>query len=445
MVASTVLLSHAQAAAISRRAEARRRFAVNAVFAIYALSLLEGALRKWFLPSLSTPLIFARDPFVALLYAYCFRHGLVMWGPLARLWLGMAVISSLVGLLQYQFNDLSPFGWILGVRTYWMYVPLAFVVAASFRRHDVQRFLLWNVLLAIPYAALVAAQYSAGPTAWINIGVGGDDSMAVGLGADIVRPFGLFTYTSPNVDFTAASVAIFIAFYLSGERMRFRTPILCASGVAVGAMAILTGSRTIYFLVAAIIGLTLGGSTIARPDSRTLARNFGILLFVGIAASMFLTAFPDMFAAMELRFERAAHSEGSIWDRAFGGIFSFADPLLTAPLIGHGIGIGAPGVANYLRLPPLLLGESDLQRNINELGVILGMVFILMRFSTAVWLAWTAVKLARRKVPMALPLAGYAIVPIAVGQLTHSPLNAFLPWLIVGICMQAHITCHWTR
>jgi hypothetical protein len=232
-------------------------------------------------------------------------------------------------------------------------------------------------------------------------------------------------------------VAMFLAFFLSRARAPFRTPLLCAAGAAVGAMSVLTGSRGIYFLAAAIVGVTLIGTTVARPDARTLMRNAGVLVFVAVAGALFSIAFPDMFAAMVVRFEVAEASEGSIWDRAFGMVGEFADPLFTAPLLGHGIGVGAPGVVGYLGLPPLLYGEGDLQRNINELGVILGSAFVALRFSTAAWLAGASVRAARRGTLLGLPLAGYAILAIAIGQITNSPLNAFLPWLLVGLLMAA--------
>jgi hypothetical protein len=428
----------------ARQAESRRRRAVALVFLVYALSLAEGPLRKWFLPELGTPLTFLRDPFVALLYAYCFGHGLVAWGGVGALWLGVAIASSLLGALQFFFNDLNAYAWLLGVRTYWLYMPLAFVIAAAFRRRDVERFLSWNMLLAIPYALLVAVQYNAGPTAWINLGVGGDDAAAVGLGEEIVRPFGLFTYTGPNVQFTAAMIAMFVAFFLSGARVPFRTPLLWAAGAAVGAMAVLTGSRAIYFLAAAIVGLTLLGSTIARPDARTLIRNGGVLVFVGIAAALFTVAFPDMFLAMQNRFAEAEAAEGSIWQRALSTVLEFVDPLFTAPLLGHGIGVGAPGITAYLGLPPLLYGEGDLPRNVNELGVLLGLPFIALRFGTAAWLVGASVRLAQRGTLMGLPLAGYAALPIAIGSITNSPLNAFLPWLLLGLMLSATRTSHST-
>lgn len=436
MVSSAHLGSQARTAqqAISQ-VEARRRLVVNIVFLIYVLALIEGPLRKWFLPQLSTPLIFLRDPVVIALYVYCFACGIVAHGRLARNWLVFAGLASAWGALPYFVDGVSEIGWALGIRSYWLYMPLAFVIAANFRREDVVRFLYLSALIAIPYAFLMAVQYNAGPSARINHGIAGDDDAAIGLGGNIVRPFGLFTYSGQNTRFVAAVLAMFVALYLARARIRFRVMVLMGGTVAVGAMCVLTGSRSIYFLAAAILGLTIIGSTIARPNFGTLMRNVGLLALVALAAYLFVNQFPDMLAAMERRFEVAERSEGSIWDRALGGVFGFVEPMSTAPFLGHGIGVGAPGVAQFLGLSTLLQGEGDLERNVNELGLVFGPLLVLMRFGTAAWLALASVRLARRGNLSALPLAGYTAVEISIGQITNSPLSAFMPWVVAGLTM----------
>ena len=415
--------------------EAQRRFAVRLILFIYVLSLLEGPLRKWFLPGLSTPIYFLRDPFILLLYVHCLQHRLFAWGELGRVWLIFAFSASLLALLPFAFAGIDPRAWVLGVRSYWVYVPLAFAIAATLRRDDVERFLRWNVLLAVPYAFLIATQYRAGPDAWINRGVAGDTDVAVGLGEEILRPFGLFTYTGPNVGFTAAMIAFFLAWYLMDARVRWRPMILAAGAIAVGTMAVLTGSRSIYFLVGAILATTLVGSTIADPTSRTIGRNLGIALFVGLAALLFVTLYADMLAAMEMRFEKAAAHEGSIWKRALSISTAFVEPLATAPLFGYGIGTGTPAIARFVGNPALIYGEGELQRVVNELGVVLGLAFVLLRFATVATLGLRALVGARRGELAILPLAGYIAVPIAFGQITHSPINGFMPWLGVGLVL----------
>lgn len=431
-VVSMTTAAHPGAVPVIARREARRRFVVKVVFLIFILSLVEGPLRKWFLPGLSGPLTILRDPIVIALYAYCLVHGLMLRRGIAKFWLGFAVITSILGLAQYAVQGLPAYGWMLGVRTYWLYMPLAFVVAKAFTSEDIHRFLKLCLWFAIPYAFLVAAQYNAPPFAFINRGVGLDADAAVGLGDGILRPFGLFTYTGPNVQFTAFMIAAFIAFYVGDVPMRRRRLFLLASGAAVGAMSVLTGSRSIYFLAAMIVGLTLFGMLAARPSGRTLRLALGVIGFVIIAAVLFIVVFPDMLDAMDDRFERAARSEGSIWNRAFSGLTRWIEPLFTAPIFGMGIGAGAPGVARMLGLPALLYGESDLQRNVNELGLLFGIVMLLLRFATAGWILWTALKAGLRGTIAALPLAGFAFFPFLMGQITHSPLNAFLVWLTAG-------------
>ena len=413
--------------------EKQRKFVVKAIFFIYLLSLLEGPLRKWFLPELAAPLTLLRDPFVIALYAYCLLNRFIMRKGIASLWLKFAILTSCLGLIQYMFNGYLLEGWMLGVRTYWLYVPLAFIIADTFRPEDLMRFLKLNLWIALPYAVLVAAQYNAGVGAFINRGVGGDEAAAVSLGAGIVRPFGLFTYTGPNVDFTAAMVAMLIAVYLCKSRERPKPFVFLAMAAAVAAMGVLTGSRGIYFSVAITLGFSLFGLMLNQLNSKTLKRILFIGLFIALAGWLFIDFFPDMLEAMAARIERASRSEGAIWNRIYYSGFTFIDALQTAPIFGHGIGLGAPGVAKFLGLPALLYGEADTQRNINELGIILGSVFLLMRWVTSFWLLKQAIRLARNGVPMVLPLAGYVVLPLAIGQITHSPITGFLPWLFFGM------------
>jgi hypothetical protein len=291
---------------------------------------------------------------------------------------------------------------------------------------------LW---IAIPYAFLVATQYNSPTNAFVNRGVGGDEEGAVGLAGNIVRPFGLFTYTGPNVEFTAFMIAVFVAFYVGNVPMRHRGLFLLASGAAVGSMAVLTGSRSIYFAAAMIVGLTLLGLFCTRPTWKNLQRALGLAGFALLSAALLVTVFPDMLEAMANRFELAERSEGSIWNRAVSDLFTWVDPLFTAHLFGTGIGAGAPGVARLLGLPAWVYGESDLQRNVNELGLLLGSAMLALRFGTATWIAWLAIRLTQKRQTLALPLAGFAFFPFLLGQITSSPIISFSAWLAFGITL----------
>jgi hypothetical protein len=414
--------------------EKQRKFVVCSVFFIYILFLIAGTLRKWFLPSLASPLTLLIDPFVLALYAYCLFYKLIMQENIARPWLGFAIFSSCFGLIQYTTSGYSLEGWILGVRAYWLYMPLAFIIPVTFRTEDVMRFFKLNLWLAMPYAILVATQYRASPYSFINRGVGGDEAAAVSVALNISRPFGLFTYTAPNVQFTTAIIAIFIATYLADNKKHPNKIVFPGMAIAVGAMGVLTGSRGIFFITAVILGLTILGLIFTRLSIATLVRVFFIFALVALANWLLVNIFPDMFEAINIRFQVAAASEGIIWNRVFGS-FSFLGALETAPVLGQGIGAGASGVARFLGLRDLVFGESDLERNINELGVVFGSIFLLLRWLTSWWLIVNAIKLAHKGMPMALPLAGFVVVNFAVGQMTHSPLMSFFPWVLFGMVL----------
>lgn len=416
----------------STRKEARRSFVVKAIFFIYLLSLIEGPLRKWFLPGLAGPLTLLRDPFVVILYLHCFSHGLIWLGGMAGLWMGFAFVASILGLIQYLFSGFPIEGWLLGVRSYWLYMPMAFIIAATFRKSDVLRFLILNLWLSIPYSVLVAVQYNAGPGAYVNHGVGGDEHAAVQLTEVIVRPFGLFTFTSPNVQFCAAMASMVVAVYFAFRSERPAWFIFLLMTVATGAMLVLTGSRGIYFQVGIVLVFAITALIYLRSDFRTFGTCLVVAAFVGLSAAILVNVFPDMFVAMEDRFTVARQHEGSIWLRAFSAISSVNVGMANAPVLGQGIGVGASGVAQFLGLNALALGESELERNLNELGLLFGSLFICLRILTTAWLAQLALRLGRRGYLMALPLTGFTLVPIAVGQMTHSVLYSFLPWICIG-------------
>ena len=414
--------------------EYKRRFAVRIIFLIFILSLIEGPLRKWFLPSLSGTLTLLRDPFVIALYVYCFRYGLI-WkrGTPPKLWFWFACVAGMLGLIQYLVNSHGVLGWILGMRTYWLYMPLSFVIAQTFRMEDVLRFLRLVLILAVPYSVLVALQYNAPASSIINWGASGDAEASVALSDGIIRPFGLFTYLAPNTKYTAFTVAVFISYLLIDRKERSGTLFLLITGLAVATMSVLTGSRSIYFIVGALLVVTVFGLLTARPTLKSIKFLVIVICFVPISAVIFTQAFPDMLSAMVSRFERASNTEGGLWNRIYYSGFSFIDAFWIADLFGYGIGAGAPGVARFIGLPPLFLGEGDTQRNVRELGIFFGAMFLLLRWFTAGWLLKVSFILAMKRWPLALPLAGFSAMQISIAQVTNSPLSAFLPWVAFGL------------
>ena len=76
-------------------------------------------------------------------------------------------------------------------------------------------------------------------------------------------------------------------------------------------------------------------------------------------------------------------------------------------------------------------------RNVNELGIVNGLVMVLLRFGFAGYLLLVAFRAARAGHPEYLPLAGFAALGIAQAQITHSTLNGFQFWLVAGLVLSA--------
>ena len=104
-----------------------------------------------------------------------------------------------------------------------------------------------------------------------------------------------------------------------------------------------------------------------------------------------------------------------------------------------------PGIACFLGLPHLIYGEDNLLRNVDELGLFLGCPMLFLRFGAAIWIAWIASLAARGRQIWALSLAGFAFPFILMGPITHSPLNAFLVWLVAGFVMAIYYTTNRRR
>ena len=428
-------VAHIRGSAPRAAADAPRCRAVRLIFLIYFLFLIEGVLRKWLTPSAASALYFLRDPFVFVLYFMALASGL--FGNLGgrAIWMTFAAVSSLWGLLGHVIGGHGIVAWMLGVRTYWLYMPIAFVVATAFRKQDISRFVRLNLLIAIPYALLIVTQYRSDPGALINRAIDENEQVTVVLG-DIVRPYGVFSYYSQNVWFTASLVALMAVAWLRHRDYGISRPILWlgASGVAV--MSVLTGSRMIYFLIAGIFaGMLLVMAFSCRQADRGKAVGFAVL-FVAAGTLLLATTFEPMMRAMLERQSGAVEEEGSTLARALNTAGAALFGLTEAPMVGYGIGTGTSSVARFMRGGvQVVTAENELERINFELGPIVGLIFAGLRLGFAIWLMVAACRAARRGEAQALPLAGFAAPFIQQGFITFSTLPGFVAWLYVGLVL----------
>jgi hypothetical protein len=166
-----------------------------------------------------------------------------------------------------------------------------------------------------------------------------------------------------------------------------------------------------------------------------------------VAATLLLTTvFSDAWQALLNRAAVANMSESAVYDfgtfgRALSGFVDFVPRLFTTPLFGYGL--GTFGNANSLVYASLLQSsaftESDLVRNVLELGPALGLMYICLRVVLFGVLMQGAVVATRRsQSPMPLILFGFGGILLLQGQITGQGSVQGFGWLYAGFCMAAN-------
>ena len=109
------------------------------IFVYFFLLIFEGVFRKWVfggIPSISLPLVIIRDPVAVIIYYFAWKAKVIPKNVRSISLLGLSAFS-LLGALQVLANPGLNFLVVLyGIRTYWLHVPLIFIIAEALDRED---------------------------------------------------------------------------------------------------------------------------------------------------------------------------------------------------------------------------------------------------------------------------------------------------------------------
>ena len=134
--------------------ESEYRFIKILIWVYFLLLLFEGALRKWFLPSLSQGLLVVRDPIA--LWIYYLAYGKDIF-PLENKYIQKLFIWTIVACaLSVIINQAHLATIAYGARTNLLHFPLIFVMAHVLTRNDVLLFGKAFLVLAFPMTWVVA-------------------------------------------------------------------------------------------------------------------------------------------------------------------------------------------------------------------------------------------------------------------------------------------------
>jgi hypothetical protein len=377
------------------------------------LWLIEGGLRRWFLPGLATPLLLVRDPLVMLIYILAAgknlfpKNGFVITGVV------LAILTFINALAIGHGNLLVA---AYGVRCDFLHVPLIFVMGRVLRREDLLRVCKVAVWLVIPYTMLLVAQFEAPQDAWVNRGLGGSLEGAGFSGAlDKFRPPGTFSFiTGP-----AALYPLFAAcWFMLVLARKLPAWLMVASGVAILVAIPVSISRGLFLAVilVAVVGtvvLFIGG----RLSGGVIMRAALAAVLLPILASQ-LPVFKDGMEAFGARWQDSTTDAGgvqeAIIDRVVDG---FTGPFHGVALFGAGTGFST-NVGQKSLTGALGFGgsEGEWGRLFYDNGFVLGLLLVGYRTALAGTILIAALRAWGRRSPEAMLFLASGFLGVLNGQ-----------------------------
>jgi len=364
----------------------------KAVWAYFLLVIFEGALRKWFLPGLSTPLLIIRDPLALWVIYKLWNKGEL---PKSIYVSAMVIIGALGIVTAMVFGHGSLPVAIFGARILLIHFPFMFAMGKILDRDDVLaigRAILW---ISIPMALLIAIQFYSPQSAWVNRGVGGDLEGAGFSGAmGYFRPPGTFSFTNGNSFFFNIAAVFVIYFWLNAKDTN--KLILIGASVAVLMSIPLSISRSLFFsMIISVFFATVGAILNKKYASKMVFS--GVILFFGLLVLSQMTFFQLATAAFTDRFESANTNEGGLEgvlaDRYLGGMIGALKSSAEQDFFGFGIGMGTNVGSKLLTGGSVfLISEGEWGRVIGEQGAIMGIGIILIRLGLSLKLTINAYK-----------------------------------------------------
>ena len=390
------------------------------IWVYFFLWIFEGALRKWFLPTLSMPLLIVRDPIVLWLIILASRRGLLKF----NIYMAGMVFLGVVSLFTAVFlghGDIAVA--IYGARTLLLYFPMIFVIGQVFNQEDVIKIGRIMVIIAIPMTILLGLQFYSTQSDWVNRGVGGDEAGA-GFGGAMgyFRPPGTFSFTNGTTCFYSFLAPFLLYFWLNTKKINLL--ILTAATAALVAAIPLSISRGLFFQVGvSVIFLVIAVTRNPKYFGKILVASF--LVIVALMAFSKASFFKIATAAFTDRFEGANDAEGGlvegvIGERFFGQLIKAITGSSDQSAFGFGVGSGTSLGAKLLNNDSILnLADFEWMREIGELGL-MGLLVILLRMGLAIKISLASYKKLASGIILPWLLMSVGVLMVTQGQ-WHQP------------------------
>lgn len=369
----------------------------RSVKVVLVLVVIEGALRKWVLPQASQLIYFLKD--FVLIGAYL-RYFLL--SPVqTRLFIQKPLILILVGCMavwggMQAFNPSlgSPVIGLFGFKSYFLYVPLVWMVPQMFSTEEkLYKFIRSYLLLLIPVCILAIAQFFSPPTSPLNVYAWGEDGPAVvssGLGT--VRVTGTFSYLTGYATYLLACLCLLLPL-VSRPQVRLWQMLTLVEGGLIAVTSFMTGSRGL--VLGSVLLIAGYGLLLALTSFSSFASNVRKAILPTVVS--FLAVSQGGRLAFESFWTRVENANDSISDRILS---PFTEPFNNFHLKGlDGYGLGATFQANGIirqvfQLPPGEMIPVYFENEIGRIGLEIGPVGFFLWYGLRLVLLFTLMRVS---------------------------------------------------
>jgi hypothetical protein len=406
---------------MTMQAEFDRRRLVLLIQLYVILLVIEGALRKWLLPSLSDPLLLVRDPVAVAICVLGYRsRNLVFDGYMRSLFLLLAGFVGIGALQLINGIGGSPLVIGYGLRTYLLHLPVAFVMARVLNREDLHKILMMFLWIALPMAVLMAIQFDSSPGAWVNNGVAGHRGQIFAAPGRI-RPAGTFSFVTGPMGFFSIALAALIA---GSVERGLSWPLRIAGWVGISLAAAVSGSRSFLAAVAGVMLVGVAGW--ARGRSSKLGKGLVVSAFTALIAVNVLGSFDTVREGAEVIQSRLDQwGNGGLGRRLMYDYDTIQWAIVDSPILGVGLGAGTNAGAAIQGTKGFRWGEGEWPRVIFEAGPILGLFYLIWRVWITLAVGRAALRVSGSGVLLPLLLWGACASSLLSGQWGQTSIQGF--------------------
>lgn len=407
------------------------------------LIFVEGAMRKWFMPSLSNVWMMCREP-------------IVIWTVLSligtqnlrsRVAKAFMIIGCIMMLTTLTLGHQNVWVAFYGFRIWFFHIPYIFIMSNKLDREDLLRICKFLIVIFIPMTVLYVLQWGAPPSSLLNASIGGEvGEKGIEAAYGAVRPSGTFLHCIGSSYYNPIIVSLFCVTMFSSYYRQllvkriyiflFVSVIVCLI-TSVSRGAVIQSVLTLLFV--ALFVTAFGNS---KAMTKTIMGLIGIYVLFLVFSNVNIGG-KNLIAPITDRFEIAAEQEGGT-----SGVMSsrVLEPykfwndkgkLLDPPFFGYGIGAGSNYGTQTLHIVNSFytdsqawgLGEHSSQIVTNEMGFLFGGIVFFLRIGFCISLFFPCLrKLQQNKDILPLTLWTLSITYFGNGNLN---LTMTLGWIVI--------------